>query len=681
MTESQQRAVYERVRMGVDYYPEHWEETMWEEDAALMKKSGVALVRVGEFAWSRMEPREGEFDFGWLDRAIDLFGRYGIDVVIGTPTHTPPRWLTDKYPDVLPITPGGGVYQPGVRGHRCFNSRSLRKFGERVIDKLAERYAEHPAVIGWQTDNEFGMLDSQTPQAAEDFRDWAYRKYGTLENLNREWGTVVWSGEYSDWSELTPPLGGSPYQNPSFLLDFARFQWETVADFQAGQIAAIRRHCPDHFITHNFHSYPQRLDLYQVGADLDFASFDYYPNTSPDKAATSPYSGALSLDVTRGIKRKNFWIMEQLSGSPGAWMPMWRMPQPGYIRAYVWQAIARGADTVVHFRWRSAPIGAEQFWHGLIDHSNVPGRRLAEFAQTSSEAEHLAPLLEGTSPEAEVAVLMSHEQLEALRVQKQTDSFDYYENLKTYHRVLTKLGITCDVIDWRQPLDGYRVVVAPHLYLLDDEVAERLSRFAADGGTLVTTARTGVKNMNNVCVMQPLPGLLADCAGVKVREYDPLGSDVVRLDDQDGEQFACSQWADILDPIEGGRTEVLARYGGTVFFAGEAAVTRHEFGRGETYYLGTHPEENYLRSLLLRIARERGVTHAEGLPPGVQVSVRSGGSGAYLFVLNLGREPRRVKLSSDAYAEAARGEGLLSGKRHGGEIELEPYGVEIFRIK
>jgi len=680
MTQPKQKKTYENVRMGVDYYPEHWEESMWEEDIALMKQSGVEVVRVGEFAWSRMEPREGEFDLGWLDRALDRFAQYDIDVVIGTPTHTPPRWLTDKYPDILPILPGGAVYQPGVRGHRCFNSRELRRYGERIIGRLAERYAKHPAVIGWQTDNEFSMLDSQSAQAAEDFRDWVYRKYGTLDNLNREWGTVVWSGEYSDWSEVTPPLGGSPYQNPSFLLDFSRFQWDTVADFQNGQIAAIRAHCPDHFITHNFHSYPQRLDLYRVGEALDFASFDYYPNTSPDKASTSPYSGALSLDVTRGVKRRNFWIMEQLSGSPGAWMPMWRMPQPGYIRAYVWQAISRGADTVVHFRWRSARIGAEQFWHGLIDHSNVPGRRLAEFAETSAEVRRLAPLLEGTSPQAQVAILMSHEQLEALRIQKQTDHFDYYENLKEYHRALTKLGIGCDVIDWRQPLDGYRVVIAPHLYLLDDEAAERLSRFAADGGTLLLTARTGVKNLNNVCVMQPLPGLLADCAGVTVREYDPLGSDVVRLDGEDGEQYACSQWADILDPAPGGRTEVLARYGGPVFFAGEAAVTRHEFGRGETYYLGTHPEEEYLRALLLRIARERGLPHAEGLPAGVQVSVRAGAGGAYLFVLNLSRETRRFRLGG-AYAEAASGEGLLGGRRYGGgELELKPYGVEIFRF-
>ncbi|GGN98272.1 beta-galactosidase [Saccharibacillus kuerlensis] len=678
MTQPQQKN-FESVRMGVDYYPEHWDETLWEEDASLMQKSGVAIVRVGEFAWSRMEPKDGEFDFGWLDRAIDLFGRYGIDVVIGTPTHTPPRWLTTKCPDVLPVMSDGRIFQPGVRGHRCFNSRSLRRYGERLIGKLAERYANHPAVVGWQTDNEFSMLDSQSPQAAEDFRDWVYRKYGTLENLNREWGTVVWSGEYSDWSEVTPPLGGSPYENPSFLLDFARFQWDSVAEFQAWQIAAIRKHCPNHFITHNFHSYPQRLDLYKVGDELDFASFDYYPNTSPGKSGTAPYSGALSLDVTRGIKRKNFWIMEQLSGSPGAWMPMWRMPQPGYIRAYAWQAIARGADTVVHFRWRSANIGAEQFWHGLIDHSNVPGRRLAEFAEMSSEAQRLAPLLAGTTPSASVAILMSHEQLEALRIQKQTENFDYYENIKEYHRTLTKLGIDCDVIDWRQPLDGYRVILAPHLYLLDDEAAERLCRFAADGGTLLLTARSGVKNMNNVCVMRPLPGLLADCAGVTVREYDPLGSDIVRLDTEDGEQFASSQWADILDPNEGGHAEVLARYGGYVFFAGEAAVTRNPFGRGEVYYLGTHPEEDYMRSLLLRIAQERSLPYAEGLPAGVQISVRSGESGSYLFLLNLGREARKFRISG-AYTEALQSEGLLSGRRYGNEIELSPYEVEIFRF-
>lgn len=387
---------YDHVQMGVDYYPEHWDESMWEPDIKLMKETGVKVVRVAEFAWSRLEPTEGNYQFEWLDRALNLFHQYDLQVVMGTPTATPPRWLTTKFPDVLPVFANGETFHPGVRGHRCYNSTSLREYGSRIILRLAERYSEHPAVIGWQTDNEFGMLDCHCDACNTAFRAWVQAKYGTLDEVNAEWGTVVWSGEYSDWNELTVPLGGSPHQNPSFLLDFQRFQWDSVVAFQTAQINILRMICPEHFITHNFHSYPQRLDMYAVGADLDVAAFDYYPNTSPTKQETTPYSGALSLDVTRGIKRQNFWIMEQLSGSPGCWMPMWRTPYPGLIRAYAWQAIARGADTVVHFRWRSATSGAEQFWHGLIDHSNVPGRRLAEFTQLCHEVNRLSDKLQGT---------------------------------------------------------------------------------------------------------------------------------------------------------------------------------------------------------------------------------------------------------------------------------------------
>ncbi|MDO3408324.1 beta-galactosidase [Saccharibacillus sp. CPCC 101409] len=672
--------------MGVCYYPEHWDEALWEKDAAKMAETGVKVVRVGEFAWSRMEPTDGVFEFDWLDRAIDLFGRYGLDVVIGTPTHTPPRWLTTKHPDILPVMANGDLYQPGVRGHRCFNSRSLRSYGERLIDRLAQRYSRHPAVIGWQIDNEYGMLDSRGEQAAADFRDWLYRKYGTLERLNREWGTVVWSGEYSEWSEIVPPPASHRNENPSFLLDFARFQWDSVAQFQAWQIAAIRRHCPEHFITHNFHSYPQRLNMTEVGRGLDVAAFDYYPNTSPDKVTTGPYSGALSLDLTRGIKRRNFWIMEQLSGSPGSWFPMWRMPQPGYIRAFAWQAIARGADTVVHFRWRSANIGAEQFWHGLIDHSNVPGRRLKEFADLSAEVNRLAPKLAGTRPLVRAAILHSYEQLEALRIQAQAPGMDYYENIKAYHRALTKLGIGCDVIDAESAdgLEAYDLVVAPHLYVLHEETAERLSRYAASGGTLLLTSRTGVKNSENVCVMTPLPGLLTECAGVTVREYDPLGEDVARLDTEEGGQFACSQWADILEPDD--RAEVIARYG-SEFFAGEAAVTRYPFGQGETYYLGTHPEESYLRQLFTQIAEAKNIPYFPELPMGVQVSLRGGGASgepAYLFVLNLSREDKEVKLDLRADGRLRHLDGLnslLGGGRTDRRLKLRPYGVEVLEYR
>ncbi|MCL6605587.1 MAG: beta-galactosidase [Paenibacillus sp.] len=660
---------YQNVQIGVDYYPEHWDESLWEADIKLMKETGVKVVRVAEFAWSRLEPSEGDYQLDWLDRAIDLFHKYGLQVVIGTPTATPPRWLTTKFPDVLPIFADGTIFHPGVRGHRCYNSQSLREYGGRITQVLGQHYSAHPAVIGWQTDNEFSMIDCHCPNCNEAFRKWVKDKYECLETVNREWGTVVWSGEYSDWTELTVPMGGSPHQNPSFLLDFQRFQWDAVVAFQKSQIDILRSTCPEHFITHNFHSYPQRLDMYSVGAELDVAAFDYYPNTSPLKQETSPYSGALSLDLTRGIKRQNFWIMEQLSGSPGCWMPMWRAPYPGFIRAYAWQTIARGADTVVHFRWRSAVAGAEQYWHGLIDHSNVPGRRFAEFSQLCSEVNALGDRLKGTTLKNEVAILHSHEQLAALRIQPQAEGMDYYENMKQYHRAITKLGMGCDVMDWRQSLEGYKVIIAPSLYLLDEETARRLEDFATAGGTLIITNRSGVKNINNICVMQPLPGLLSHAAGVQVDEYDPIGNEAHVVLDGDGTSYECSQWCDLLTPTT---AEPIAWYGDD-FYAGIPAVTVNVFGEGEVYYLGTHVEESYWSALLGTLAEKHKLMNFAGLPDGVQASIRTGENGTFLFLLNLNRKPQIIPLPREYNS-------LLNDTMHSGQLKLEPYGVEILEM-
>lgn len=658
------------VKMGVDYYPEHWDSELWEQDIQLMKITGIRVVRMGEFAWSRLEPSSGIYEFDWLDQVLDLFHKYDIEVVLGTPTNTPPRWLTDLRPDILPVFADGSVYHPGVRGHRCYSSDSLNIYGSRIVERMAEHFGKHPAVTGWQIDNEFGMIDCHCPRCSRGFREWVERKYGTLEAVNREWGTVVWSGEYSDWCQIGPPHGGSPHQNPSYLLDYARYQWDEVVKFQHTQIEIIRKHARGQFITHNFHSYPQRLDQYQIGKELDFAAFDYYPNTSPDKQATGPYSGALSLDVTRGIKRRNFWIMEQLSGPPGCWFPMWRTPYPGFIRAFAWQAIARGADTVVHFRWRSAVAGAEQFWHGLIDHSNIPGRKFEEFAALCAEVNTLSRKLRGTELRHDAAILFSHEQLESLRIQPQVEGMDYYENIKEYHRALTKLGIGCDVIDWNEPLDRYKLIVAPSLYLMNEEIAGKLERFAAEGGTLILTSRSGVKHMNNQCVMMPLPGLLAKCAGAVVQEYDPIGGDVHEIVDNEGRTFACRQWCDILSP-DG--ADIVMRYGGD-FYAGIPAVTVNAFGQGQVYYLGTHPEEAWLMSLFSEVASKLKITMFPGLPEGVQVTVRTGRDRSFLFVLNLCREARKVTLPG-AYPS------LLYGESRGLELELEPYGVDILEMR
>jgi beta-galactosidase len=658
------------MKVGVDYYPEHWDVSLWEQDAVQMRDAGIRIVRLAEFAWSRLEPVEGQFDFAWLDQAIDLFQRHSIDVVLGTPTATPPVWLTHGYPDVLPVDNKGNAIFAGVRLHRCYNSPSLRKFGERIIEQLTRRYASHPAVIGWQTDNELAANDCHCEHCTRAFRGWLQTKYGSLEELNREWGTVVWSGEYSDWAQVKTPLGGSPYLNPSLLLDFRRFSSDAVADFNRFQAALIRKHSPNKFVTHNLWGYPVTADYYDMFESMDFASVDYYPATDLlDDSKSRMYHGALTLDLTRGVKRRNFWVMEQLSGTPGCWYPMSRTPFPGMIRAYAWQSVSRGADTIVQFRWRSARVGAEQFWHGLLDHHGQPGRRFDEFAQFSREMERLAPLLEGTTLEHDVAMLFSHEQLNAFQIQPQSDGFDYFGNFKRFHSALLGMGVGTDVIDWKAPLGGYKLVIAPMLYLMNDAIAENLKHYVENGGRLVLTTRSGVKNMNNVCLPDRLPNLLTELAGAHVEEYDPVGKDVQALTLDSGECLSCGQWCDVVTPVT---AKSIATYA-SEYFAGKAAVTRNEYGRGVVYYVGTVLDQCSTRVLIGRIARDAGVYRDLALPDGVEIATRRSGDRQVTFVLNLGKQTKLVSMPIGDYTSA-----LTDRRFGGGNLELEPGGIEIF---
>lgn len=657
------------MKVGVDYYPEHWDVSLWEQDARQMQEAGITLVRLAEFAWSRLEPTEGRFEFDWLDQAIAVLARHGIDVVIGTPTATPPVWLTHHYPDVLPVDNKGNAIFAGVRLHRCYYSPSLRRFGERIIERITQRYASHPAVIGWQTDNELAANDCHCEHCTRSFRGWLRKKYGSLETLNREWGTVVWSGEYSDWEQVKTPLGGSPYLNPSFLLDFRRFSSDAVADFNRFQAALIRQHSPGKFVTHNLWGYPVVADYYDMFDSMDFASVDYYPATDLlDDSKSRMYHGALTLDLTRGVKRRNFWVMEQLSGTPGCWYPMSRTPFPGMIRACAWQSVSRGADAIVQFRWRSARVGAEQFWHGLLDHHGQPGRRFEEFVRFSHEARRLTPLLDGTTLEHDVAMLFSHEQLNALQIQPQADGFDYLGNFKRFHSALLGMGVGADVINWREDFQGYKLVIAPMLYLVDDAIAAALTRYVDNGGTLVLTTRSGVKNMNNVCLPDRLPNLLADLTGACVNEYDPVGKDVQTLNLESGEALASSQWCDILTPVA---AETVATYS-SEYFAGEAAITRNARGQGAVYYIGTVLDAQASRVLMRRIANDAGIACEFDLPDGVEVAVRRSKEKRILFVLNLSKEPKELTLPDRDYVSA------LSDQRvPAGSIRLGPGEVDI----
>lgn len=659
------------ISIGVDYYPEHWDRELWEQDANLMRESGVNVVRMAEFAWCRMEPEEGRFDFDWLDDAINLFQQSGISVVLGVPTMTPPTWLTQRYPDVLPDLPGQSLSRPGVRGHRCYNSPSMRRFTRIITERMAARYGKHPAVIGWQTDNEFSLHMCRCSPCKNGFIAWLRSKYGTLERLNRDWGTVVWSGEFSDWEQIGLHETSERYMNPSLLLDYRRFQSESVVHFQRIQVEEIRKRSEGQWITHNTWAAPLPLDLAALYQELDFASIDYYPASSPDKAASNPYSGALLLDLIRGIKGKNFWVMEQYGGPPGSWMPMWPSPYPGFIRAFAWQSISRGADGVVFFRWRSGVAGAEQFWHGLIDHGNVPGRRLAEFRRFAEEAGALSDRLSGSRVVNEAAILYDFDSHTALQLQPQVEGFDYYEHMKVVHRSLQKLGIGADILHTPDQIDSrYKLLVIPSLFVTGEVAAAKIRDFVEQGGTVVATPRTGVKQTNNQCHMLQLPGPLADLFGVRVAEYDPVGTIMHTIRDESGNRFACDLWNDLLETSS---AEPIAWHAES-FYKGTPAVTRNRLGSGQAYYVGTFPEEAYLRTLFGKIAGEIGLEEWTDLPEGVHLSQRKRGTETFVFVLNLSRETNEIRLKRPMMS-------LLTGTITAENLELEPYGVEILQFE
>ena len=617
--------------VGVAYYPEHWNRSLWIADADLMQKTGVQLVRMAEFAWSRLEPKDGVFDFSWLDEAISIFEKHGIKVVLCTPTSCPPLWLYEKHPDSVMVEKDGKPTPLGVRGHRCINHPDMLFYVQRIVERMTAHYADCPAVVAWQIDNELEAYSCYCQHCSAKFRQWVQNKYETLEKVNQSYGNAVWSGEYSSWNQIQPPHGHYPdaWMNPAYMLDYCRFASDNMIDFVRMQTEIIRRHCPGIPVTTNVWFSGHMPDFYQEFRDLNFVAYDNYPPTRLPEDQETCYSHAFHLDLMRGVKNKPFWIMEQLSGGMGCWAPMARTPEPGMIKGYALQAFAHGADTVVHFRWRTATTGAEMHWHGLLDHSNVPGRRFREFADLCQTASELSDL-RGTDIRSDVAILMAFENEYAFKLQPQTSGYYYFEQMQRLHAAFGNCGLNVDIISQHNVLDGYRIVIAPEMYVTDEAVSQRLHDYARRGGIVILTTRSGVKDVHNNAVMAPLPGVYADMAGIHVTEYNPISSDHVPVCFDDQISFDAKQWCDVL---ETDTAETMAVYGGE-YFKGTPAVTCNHYGSGQVYYIATVGSQALYDHLIHQILAQNEIPFIPNLPARVEITKRSGcGTSAY-FVFN-----------------------------------------------
>ncbi len=622
--------------LGTCYYPEHWPEDIWPDDARRMVELGLTWVRIGEFAWSRIEPAPRQLDWGWLDRAVDILTGAGLQIVMGTPSATPPRWMLDKWPDMLAVDATGHSRGFGSRRHYCFSHEAYRDEAARMAGLMAERYADR--VSAWQTDNEYGCHDtvlSYSESARDAFRDWLRHRYQTPEALNSAWGNVFWSMDYSDFDQIDLPNLTVTEPNPAHALAFRRFSSDQVVRWNRAQVDAIRRHS-DAPISHNYMGRVTEFDHYATGADMEIATWDSYPMgflldrvPGGDKQAFlrqgDPDFQAFHHDLYRAVGRGRWWVMEQQPG-PVNWAPWNPAPLPGMVRLWTWEAFAHGAEAVCWFRWRQAPFAQEQQHAGLLRPDSVPAQGHAEAAQVARD---LADTPDVEAAQAPVALVFDYTSQWAWEVQPQGAGFDHFALCFNLYRALRSLGLSIDILPPdATTLEGYKLTLIPGLLTLSPPLRAAI---AVADGLVLTGPRTDLKTDT-------------------LRFKDPLGPDIPGLD-------ATSIMEETFPPnaprpLTGGghatlwleHLETRARVIETTTDGTPALI--HSDNR---LHLTTWPDPAAARRILGALAREASLdTH--DLPPGLRIR----DTGSERFVFNYAATPALFEGQTIAPADFLR---------------------------
>ena len=612
------------MRLGVCYYPEHWPESGWAEDAQRMREMGITFVRIAEFAWSRIEPEPGRFEWAWLDRAVEVLHAQGLKIVMCTPTATPPKWLVDAHPEILPVGADGRVRGFGSRRHYCFSSPTYREQSQRITRIVAERYGQHPAVAAWQTDNEYGCHDtvlSYSAAARLGFRRWLQRRYQTIDALNVAWGNVFWSHEFRHFDEIDLPTGSVTEGNPAQRLDHRWFASDEVVAFNREQVQLLRALSPGRDVVHNFMGFFTEFDHHDVSADLDVATWDSYPLgftqnfflTAQEKVeyvrTGHPDIPSFHHDLYRGMcqgaNRGRWWVMEQQPG-PVNWAQWNPAPLDGMVRLWTWQAFAHGAEVVSYFRWRQAPFAQEQMHAGL----NRPDRSLdqggIEATQVARELEALARrvLLDGNAVDAKVALVFDYPSVWMARVQPQGADYHPVELCFRVYSALRQLGLDVDIVSSAAELEVYRLVVLPAQLRSDAALAKRLALSQAQ---LVFGPRSFSKTMSLSIPAGLPPGELTELAGVRVQRVASLPPGVVDTVTIGAHTVNATRWREDLQCV-GATTE--ASYGD-----GHPAVTRH----GRARYVAGWLDAVGWQLVLGAAASEAGLD-PKPLPEGLRIS-------------------------------------------------------------
>lgn len=643
------------VALGCDYNPEQWPREVWREDIALMQEAGVGFVTLGVFSWALLEPQPGVFDFGWFDEVVGLLHDGGIAIDMATATAAPPPWLTTNHPEILTVDHAGHTLWPGSRQSWCPSSPVFREHALALVDQMATRYGQHPGVRLWHVSNELGCHNGRCwcDVSAAAFRRWLAERYGgDIEKLNDAWGTAFWSQHYTDFEQVLPPRITPAVPNPTHELDFARFSSDALLDYHRAERDVVRRHT-DVPVTTNFmvSSHQSEQDYFAWAPDMDVVSQDHYL----DHRLTHPRAEqAFTDDLTRGVAGGSWLLMESATSAVN-WQPVNVAKRPGELLLDSLRHVARGADGVGFFQWRASRAGGEKFHSALVPHAGRDSARFREVVALGAALKELGEVA-GAPVAADVALLWDWNAWWACDLASHPSGALRYEDASNrWHRALTELGATVDVVHPSADLSGYGLVIVPTLYLCSDAVAPALAGVVDRGGHVLVTYFSGIVDEHDHIRLGGYPGAFRDLLGVRSEEFAPLlPGESVTLDDGSRADL----WTEVL--TASGADVVASYVDGPL--PGTPAVTRH----GTAWYVATRLDTDATAALAQRIAQEAGVRLAEGARAGVEIVRR----GRHLFVLNRSDAP------ADVFAE---GTDLLTGMSHNGKVTVGSGSVMVVR--
>ena len=670
------------ILLGVCYYPEHWDKKLWTDDLLRMKKNGIAAIRIAEFAWSIFEKTEGVWSFDFFDDFLNYTIDNDMSVIFCTPTATPPAWLTHKYPEVLNADINGNLINHGERRHYNYNSPVYLDYTQRIVEKIGEHYGKHPAIIGWQIDNEINCdaPEFYSESDSKAFRIFLRKKYMTLDTLNDAWGTVFWNQCYTSWEEVfVPRKTNKNAHNPHMMLDYIRFISECACAYVKLQSNILRKYIKEGvFITTN--GIFANLDNHRMmNESLDFITYDSYPafaycltENQHDLNNLKDREWSRNLTEIRSISPR-FGIMEQQSGSPG-WTIKFEAPQPkpGQMTLWTIQSIAHGAEFVSYFRWRTSVMGTEIYWHGILDYSNRDNRRIAELGEIFTKTRALEEVA-GSVYEAAFAVIKDYDNVWDTRYDAWHRRLENASEIGIFHASQishTPMDyIYIDDLTSVNNLQKYTVLFYPHPAIMTKERTELLEDYVKTGGLLIFGCRSGYKDKSGKCPMEKLPGFLRNLTQVDVTDFTFIHpSEETVVANWEEAEITVPIFNDIIEPL--GEAKSLAFYKNN-YYAGKAALVCHQYGQGKVFYFGGTFSYDVMRVFLEKLGIENPNKDLINAPECCEIVSRKKGEKKYIFVLNYSKNAVSINLKKEMRC-------LFSRKKVSGVFELIGYGTIVF---